>query len=148
MQKTRLQKLLSFIVCIVLIAAMALVTTGCGDKKETKRTDVENVSKEEVQVLGEGKTEFTFTVTDDKGEVTTYEIHTDKKIVGEALQELELIEGEEGQYGLYVKTVNGMTFDYDKDGKYWSFYVDGEYAQKGIDMTEIEKGVVYSLVVE
>ncbi len=148
MQKTRLQKLLSFIVCIVLIAAMALVTTGCGDKKETKKTDVENVSKEEVQVLGEGKTEFTFTVTDDKGEVTTYEIHTDKKIVGEALQELELIEGEEGQYGLYVKTVNGMTFDYDKDGKYWSFYVDGEYAQKGIDMTEIEKGVVYSLVVE
>ena len=39
-----------------------------------------------------------------------------------------LIAGEDSDYGLYVKTVNGVTVDYDTDGKYWAFYVDGEYA--------------------
>ena len=145
MQKTRLQKLSSFIVCIVLIAAMALVTTGCKDKKETSLGDN---TEGKVTVLGEGQTKFDFTVTDADGKETKFEIHTDKKTVGEALQELDLIEGEEGTYGLFVKTVNGQTYDFDQDGKYWAFYVDDAYAMSGIDVTEIEAGVKYSLKVE
>ena len=48
-----------------------------------------------------------------------------------ALLALDLIAGEDSQYGLYVKTVNGITADYDTDGSYWAFYIDGEYAQTG-----------------
>ncbi len=33
------------------------------------------------------------------------------------------------------KTVNGMTADYDKDGVYWAFYINGVYAMTGIDAT-------------
>ena len=68
--------------------------------------------------------------------------------VGAALQELELIDGEEGQYGLYVTTVNGITVDYDKDGMYWAFYVNDEYAQTGVDATEIKEGDSYALKAE
>ena len=147
MKTTRFLKLLSFIVCTLLIAAMALFTTGCNTNSTNPGNQLE-VLPENIVVLGEGETQFIFTVTDVNGVQTAYEIHTDKKIVGEALQALELIDGEEGMYGLYVKTVNGQTLDYDKDGKYWAFYIDGKMAPSGVDMTEITHGVTYSFKAE
>ena len=42
------------------------------------------------------------------------------------------------------KTVNGMTADYDKDGVYWAFYIDGEYAMTGVDATNITDGAQYA----
>lgn len=147
MKTTRFLKLLSFIVCTLLIAAMALFTTGCNDNS-TKTGNESDILPEEIHVLGEGETQFIFAVTDVQGVQTAYEIHTDEKIVGEALQALELIDGEEGIYGLYVKTVNGQTLDYDKDGKYWAFYIDGKMAPSGVDMTEITQGATYSFKAE
>ncbi len=87
-------------------------------------------------------------MTDQDGGTSSFEIHTDKAIVGEALLELELIAGDDSEYGLFVKTVNGITLDYDKDGKYWAFYVDGEYATSGVDSTPITDGASYALKAE
>ena len=78
----------------------------------------------------------------------TFEVHTDKATVGEALLELNFIAGDDSEYGLYVKTVNGITADYDKDGVYWAFYINGEYAQTGVDSTNIAEGDSYSFKVE
>ena len=78
-------------------------------------------------------------------ESVIFTIKTDKDTVGAALLENGLIAGEEGAYGLYVKVVNGITADYDIDGSYWSFYVNGEYAMSGVDTTTIEEGVTYKL---
>ena len=78
-------------------------------------------------------------------QMVTFTIHTDKETVGEALMEHDLIDGEEGPYGLYVKKVNGMTADFDVDGHYWAFYIDGEMAMTGVDSTEIKEGVTYQL---
>ena len=97
--------------------------------------------------LGEGKTTFDLLVTNAEGTKKQFAIHTDEKTVGAALLALGLIEGEEGQYGLYVKTVDGITADYDVDQTYWAFYVNGEYATAGVDQTNIDEGAVYSLVV-
>ena len=49
---------------------------------------------------------FLFTVVDKDGAETFFEIHTDKEIVGDALEELRLLSGEESPYGLFVKSVN------------------------------------------
>ena len=68
--------------------------------------------------------------------------------VGAALLSLGLIAGEDSDYGLYVKTVNGVTVDYDTDGKYWAFYVDGEYAATGVDSTDITAGATYTFKAE
>jgi hypothetical protein len=77
--------------------------------------------------------------------MVTFTIHTDQETVGEALTEHDLIDGEQGAYGLYVKKVNGMTADFDVDGYYWAFYIDGELAMTGVDGTAIEEGVTYCL---
>lgn len=163
MMKTRIKKLLSLIFCIVLIAAMALFTTGCKDSDTTNKgteAPAETESQTETEspkgetesmgknVLGEGAVQFAFTVVDKDGNETQFEIHTDCTIVGDALMEHELIAGEEDQYGLYVKEVNGITADYDKDGVYWAFYVNGEYAMSGVDTTKIEAGSEYTFKVE
>lgn len=150
MKMTRTKKALSFILCIVLIAAIALFTTACNDNKatDTTTTEVSTTEAPKATVLGEGKTQFTITVTDLEGNETVFEINTDETTVGAALLDLNLIAGEEGQYGLYVKTVNGITVDYETDGAYWAFYVDGEYAVSGVDTTDIVAGTSYALKAE
>lgn len=150
MQMTHFKNKLSLIVCMVLIAAMALVTTGCNSNKDTLGGSApdSSMSQTETTVLGQGATEFTFTVTDAEGKETAYQISTDKKTVGDALLELSLIAGDDSEYGLYVKTVDGITLDYNKDGKYWAFYVNGQYASKGVDSTDIEAGSTYSFKAE
>ena len=75
----------------------------------------------------------------------TFTIHTDKDTVGAALMEHDLISGDEGAYGLYVKKVNGITADYDVDQSYWAFYINGEMAMTGVDGTEINEGDTYQL---
>ncbi len=153
MKMTRTKKALSFILCIVLIAAIALFTTACNDNKTDDTTTtttgaVSTTEAPEATVLGQGETKFTFTVTDLEGKETVFQINTDKKTVGEALLDLELIAGDQGDYGLYVKTVNGITLDYDKDGAYWAFYANGEYATSGVDVTDIVAGTSYAFKAE
>ncbi len=96
--------------------------------------------------LGEGATQFYFTAKDVDGTVTKYLIHTDATTVGEALVALELIAGDESDWGLYVTTVSGITADWDTEKAYWAFYIDGEYAQTGVDSTEVTADALYEMV--
>ena len=144
MNKSSMKKLLSILLCIALIAALALSTVGCSKNDST--ASVSEASG--VVSMGEGATKFLFDVVDPDGKESHFEIHTDEKTVGAALLSLGLIAGEDSDYGLYVKTVNGVTLDYDKDGKYWAFYVDGEYAATGVDSTDITAGATYTFKAE
>lgn len=147
MKQNCMNKMLSFLLCIVLIAAMALFATGCGGNTEpTGGSTV--VTMEDGKTYGEGASEFTFTVVDAEGNEVTATVKTDKATVGEALLDLGLIAGEDSEYGLYVKTVNGITLDWDTDGKYWAFYVDGEYALTGVDSTDVTAGSSYTFKAE
>ena len=131
MNKKTMNKMMRLILCAALIAAMALTAVGCGGKaNETKAAG----------------TSFTFVVTDLEGKETSFDITTQKATVGEALLDQGLIEGEDGEYGLYVTTVNGVSADWDKDQTYWAFYIDGEYAMTGVDATEVTAGATYSMV--
>lgn len=143
MKKTNIKKMLSFIVCMLLIAAMALFTIGCNDNAK-QESENSSVTQTDVKEIGNGKTKLSFVAVDLYGNETEFQVKTDKATVGEALAEHNIIAGEEGSYGLYVKTVNGITLDFDKDGTYWAFYVDGKYAEKGVDQTEINENSVYS----
>ena len=140
-----LKKHLSFILCIVLIAALALMLTGCGSK-ETAQTPTEKPVSSTVTVLGSGATVFRFSVVDLDGTETRFEIYTDETTVGAALLKEGLIEGEEGVYGMYVKSVNGIPAIYEEDGSYWAFYEDGQYGMTGVDLTDIDPDVAYSFV--
>ncbi len=149
MKNTKLAKSLSFILSVVLIAAIALFTVGCnGNQNEGLENQGEAILIENGAVYGTGEKSFTFTVVDGDGNEVSCEVKTDKTVVGDALLDLGLIAGENGQYGLYVKTVNGITADYDVSGTYWAFYIDGEYAMSGVDVTDIVEGSTYTFKVE
>ena len=81
MQRKTRNTLLSRILCMMLIVAMAL-TSGCGEKKQQENP---SSAGQEVSAtkLGEGKTQFNFTVVDKDGKETAFDIHTDKTTVGD-----------------------------------------------------------------
>ena len=133
-------KLFASVLCMVLIVAMALSMTAC-----TNNNASDDANAEQVQVASKS---FTFEVVDKDGNTETFSVTTDKTTVGEALLEEGLIAGENGQYGLYVTEVNGIVADYNVDGTYWAFYVDGAYASSGVDTTDIVDGSTYSFKVE
>lgn len=159
MKKTKFSSLLSLLICIALITATALFATSCSDNQtpstesttaadETTTVADESTSEAEATVVGEGETQFTFTVVDADGNETVFTVNTDETTVGAALLKLEIIAGDDSQYGLYVKTVNGVTLDYDTDGMYWAFYENGSYAAAGVDSTDITQGATYSFKAE
>ncbi len=137
--------------CMALFVAAALFTSACsqGAKQEDPPATQEAASVAgDGDELGQGAVSFPLTIVDKDGNETALTINTDQETVGAALLELGLIAGDEGEFGLYVKTVNGITADYDTDGVYWAFYVNGEYASTGVDSTPINQGDTYSLKVE
>ena len=142
MNKTRNNKWLSVLLCAVLIAAMALTTMGC----TTQQTEAPQ--GDDTTTTTAATVTFVFQVIDAEGTTEVFNITTDKKTVGEALLAENRIAGENGDYGLYVKTVNGITADYDVDGTYWAFYVNGAYAMSGVDKTTAENGATYAFKVE
>lgn len=144
MKTKNFKKPLSLVLCIVLITAMALTAIGCNDNKTTYDT----ITVTDGATVGEGAKDFSLEIADGEGKITTVTVKTDKKTVGEALLDLKLIAGDFEQYGLYVKCVNGIVADYDTNGTYWAFYVNGEYAMTGVDTTDIVAGDSYALKVE
>lgn len=150
-----LTKVLSSLLCLLLVAALATGMMACTNETADGSSDISSTdsnvpgtpSENSPEKVGEGKTEFAFRVTDKDGNSTDFIVCTDKTVVGEALLDAKLIEGEEGQYGLYVKKVNGIVADYDIDQTYWGFLIDGEYAMTGVDQTNIEAGKTYEFKV-
>ena len=115
--------------CMVLIAALALTFTACASKKQQMS----------------GPVHYTVITVDLEGNETKFDITSEKAIVGEELMERGIVDGKMGSYGLFVQTVNGITLDYDKDGLFWGFYINGEYAITFLDQTNAEEGAVYTL---
>ena len=131
-------------VALVLICLFSLV--ACGNTNSAEKTGLwENATYLKDTEFDEGKNTVVVEVKAED-QAVKFTVKTDKETVGAALLEHELIAGEEGQYGLYVKVVNGITADYDVDASYWAFYIDGEYATTGVDTTKITEGVTYQLV--
>lgn len=134
MKNVMKSKVVLSILALVLIVAMALSFSACGNDSNTN-TDDAKVEKT-----------FVFKVVDLDGSEKSFDIKTDAKTVGEALVAEKLISGTEGDYGLMVDTVNGIKYDYTADGAYWAFYINGEMAMSGVDTTDVVEGTTYSFV--
>lgn len=76
----------------------------------------------------------------------TITIHTSNEHLGGALLENDLAAGDESEYGLFIKSVNGISADYDKDRSWWAISKDGEMLTTGADSTVIADGENYELV--
>ena len=89
---------------------------------------------------------FTVIVTDLDGTESTFEYTSEAETVGEALLAEGLIAGDQSDWGLMVTTVNGITADWEAEKAYWAFYIGEEYAQTGVDATDIVADTEYSFV--
>ena len=138
-----MKKLLSMMLLLLMLVAV----TGCGGVTGNAPQESAAVVADG-ETIGEGSKTFSAEIGDLDGNKIAFTVKTDKDIVGEALQELGVLEGEEGPYGLYIKAVNGVPLDYEKDGAYWAFYVDDAYATAGVDETTIVETSVYRLQAE
>ena len=133
---------------IKIIAAMLLLTVvfcfaAC--EKEPVPADIwDSAIYTEDATLGEGETTLKVEVKIE-GKTVVFTLNTNADTVGAALLENGLIAGEMGDYGMYIKVVNGVTADYDIDQSYWAFWINGEYTMSGVDTTEIKKGDTYTL---
>ena len=97
------------------------------------------------EVRGTGAVSFCLTVTDLDGTQKEFVVKTDKKNVADALAEVGLVSGENSEYGLYIKVVNGITADYSVDGSYWSLLVNGEMSMVGASSVLVTEGLQVEL---
>lgn len=124
--KTQTKKLLVALVALIGIFAGVWLAARPAAQEGAKTITVEVVHADE------SKKSFTY--------------HTDEEFLGPVLQAEGLVEGEIGDFGLYIKVVDGEEADYDTDGAYWAFYQGEDYAAQGVDATPIRDGDSFSLV--
>ena len=130
-------------VLAALVLMLVLGRTACGKKEASNLWD--NAKWTEDASLGEGSKTVEVEIEMEEKSITLT-IASDKDILGEILLDHEVIEGEMGAYGMYIKSVNGVQADYDVDQAYWAVYQDGEYLMTGVDSTEVSDGAHYELV--
>ena len=136
-----MKKTLTLSVSLLLILMLCLTSCNTVDAEGLW----ENATYRRDMTFGNGDTTVTVVVkVEDKS--VTFTIKTDEEYLGDALIAHELIDGEEGPYGLYVKKVNGITADYDTDAAYWALMKDGDYCSYGVDSAPITDGDVYEIV--
>ena len=135
-----MKKLVLALISFILVLSIS----ACGNSVTNTDVWADALYVEDTE-FGEGsKTVMVEVVAEDKS--VTFTIHTDEIILGDALVEQKLIEGEQGPYGLYVKKVNGILADYDKNQCYWGFNKNGEGMLTGVDGAYFEDGDHFELV--
>lgn len=121
-------KKITAIIAVVLVAVIAI---GIGiyamNKPETK----------------EGSKAITVTVVVD-GSEEKFDIKTDAEYLSGALKEINLIEGTDSEYGMFVTTVNGKLADSAKE-EWWCFTKGGEMLMTGVDTTPIADGDAFEI---
>ena len=128
---------------LILIALLTLFSlVACADVDKTGAWETATYDRD--TELGEGAKTVIVKVIAEEQELT-FTVHTDKDTLGDALLEHKLIDGEQSQFGMYIKKVNGIVADYDVDQTYWSFTKAGELMMVGVDSAEIADGEQYEL---
>ncbi len=122
------------IVAVMLILILSIALVGCNEQTDASSQD--GVKKN-----------ITLNIKN-LDNLTTLNIETTAETLYDALKEKDLIEGEKGQYGFFVTSVNGVTAD-GSDGTYWTFRdKDGEFFPTAVEATNIKDGDVINIVRE
>ncbi|MBQ4263948.1 MAG: DUF4430 domain-containing protein [Clostridia bacterium] len=132
MHKTKsnpLKRVLAAACLLLLVAALAAVYAVFSEKPVS------------------GSKSITISVINSAAQEKTYPLHTDAQFLRQAMDECESLaySGTEGPYGEMIDTVNGERADYTLDGAYWSFSVNGQYCNYGIDQQPVEDGDAFTI---
>jgi len=131
----------SFAILTAFTAVMMF--SGCGNNIAERLDAAREV---EAQNIGHWDTTFRFEVIDLDDNALAWYVSTNKNIVGDALLYVGLIAGDVGAFGLFVTEVNGVAANFAANNTWWAFFIDGEMAMTGVDVTNIEQGRTYAFV--
>ena len=139
-----MKKLLAVLLSVLMLLSFA----ACG-KTETAAAAETGLWKDalytEDTAIGTGAKEVKVTVeAEDKSIVFT--LHTDLDNLADALLEAKIVEGDDSEYGLYIKKVNGILADYNADQSFWSLCQNGEMLMTGASSTPVADGEAFELV--
>ena len=108
---------------LVLVLAVAALFVWQAAKPETQQ----------------GSKEIIVNVDHLNGDDASYTIYTDAEYLRAALEQENLIEGTESQYGLYITSVDGEAADESKQ-EWWGYSVNGAFAELGVDSQPVADG--------
>ena len=135
------KQIFSRVLLVLLALLMICALTACADVEKTG--DWETATYVRDKEFGNGAKTVTVKVVAD-GQELTFTLHTDKENLEDALVEHNLIDGDAGAYGMYIKMVNGIIADYDTDKTYWAITKAGEMTA-GAKATLISDGECYEI---
>ena len=149
MKKTILSLLSLLLALTCTLGCLALVSCDKGDGTQTPAANQaatdplwENAAYTSDKELGNGSKTVQVQVIAGSASIT-FTIKTDKTTLADAMLEHNLVAGDEGPYGLYIKTVNGILADWDADQSYWEVGINGKAASSGASDIEITDGEHY-----
>lgn len=92
----------------------------------------------------EGSKTISISITHKDGNEKKFTLHTDAEYLLDAIKEYDedLLQGEQGQYGLYIKTIDGYTCN-ETAQEWWGYTKSGEYVETGVELTPIYDGDSY-----
>lgn len=94
----------------------------------------------------EGRKAVTVTVIHSDGREAQFHYGTSDSYLGQLLLSEELAEGDAGEFGLMIHTVDGETASWEENRSYWALYIGSEYATTGADSIPLTDGGEYTLV--
>lgn len=121
---------------IILIAVLAVIAVGMFGLYQTFMPKGE---------AGEKTLTVTVVHGDKSEEQFTY--HTKEAYLGPVITNSGLVEGENGDYGLFIKAVDGETAD-DSKQQWWCITKGGETVNASADQTPIEDGDQFELTLK
>lgn len=126
------KNVISVVVLVLLVVVLAGIYLIAGKKPEAES----------------GSKNVTIEVVNAAGESTTYELKTDAEYLIQAIDEAEGLEyeGEDGEYGLMISTINGELAEFNTNGAYWGFFVNGEYCNYGVSEQPVADGDAFQIV--
>ncbi|MBQ3150959.1 MAG: DUF4430 domain-containing protein [Clostridia bacterium] len=120
---------------IILVAVIAIIAVAAGILYNS-------FSAEEAKHPGEKTVTVNVVLPD---ETKTFE-HTTREVYLRGLfEEMQIVEGEESDYGLYVKTVCGVTVN-DSNEEWWNFRINGQTTSTGVETALFADGDVIDIV--
>lgn len=118
---------------VALIAVIAVMVVGYNVMKPGTSKGAKNVK---IIVVAEDQSK------------KVYEVNTDAEYLKQVMDEADGLSynGEDGEYGMMIDTINDVKASFDENGAYWGFYVNEEYCNYGIAEQPVADGDVFKIV--
>ncbi len=130
-----MKKLLALLLALTMVFALSACAQPAGTSADSATGDSTDGSSAALN-------SFTVTVVHADGTSKDFTYEADAAMLGAFLEKEGLIIGSgDGMF----HTVDGEKADWNVNQSYWAFYVEGNYAVKGIYDTAIENGKHYKL---